>query len=173
MAAPPDDNPVEVESEQAARRRIRNRALTIGVSVVPFGLSFGAVSVETHLSLLQVSFMSLVLFSGASQFALVSVLGGGGSYVSAVGTALLLGARNGLYAARINALLHPSGWRRLVMAETTIDESTAMAVSEGGYGSRGPSLLDNGHLCLCAVERVDSRRRIGRQCVWVACDNRA
>jgi 4-azaleucine resistance transporter AzlC len=134
MPTPADGSPVDVEAEQAARRRIRNRALTIAVSVVPFGLSFGAVSVETHLSLLQVSFMSLVLFSGASQFALVSVLGGGGSYVSAVGTALLLGARNGLYAARINALLRPSGWRRLLMAETTIDESTAMAVSEGQSG---------------------------------------
>ncbi len=134
MPAPPNGSPSAPESEQAARRRIRNRALTIGVSVVPFGLSFGAVSVETHLSLLQVSFMSLVLFSGASQFALVSVLGGGGSYISAVGTALLLGARNGLYGARINALLRPSGWRKLLMAQTTIDESTAMAVTEGPSG---------------------------------------
>ncbi len=134
MASSAGGSPAAVESEQAARRRIRNRALTIAVSVVPFGLSFGAVSVETHLSLLQVSFMSLVLFSGASQFALVSVLGGGGSYISAVGTALLLGARNGLYGARINALLRPSGSRKLVMAEVTIDESTAMAVNEAPSG---------------------------------------
>ena len=125
-------------TRRAAERRIRNRALTIGVSVTPFGLSFGAVSVEAHLSLLQVCVMSLVLFSGASQFALVSIIGAGGSYFSAVGTALLLGVRNGLYGARINALLRPRGWRRLLMAEVTIDESTAMAVSEaqGGYAAR-------------------------------------
>jgi predicted branched-subunit amino acid permease len=120
--------------EQATRRRIRNRALTIGASVVPFGLSFGAVSVETHLNLVQVCVLSLVLFSGASQFALVSVISGGGSLFSAVGTALLLGTRNGLYAARINTMLRPKGWRRFLTAEVTIDESTAMAVAEESSG---------------------------------------
>jgi branched chain amino acid efflux pump len=132
MTTPADDDATELRA--AARRRIRNRALTIGVSVVPFGLSFGAVSVETHLNLAQICLLSLVLFSGASQFALVSVISGGGSLFSAVGTALLLGTRNGLYAARINALLRPKGWRRLLMAETTIDESTAMAVTEASAG---------------------------------------
>jgi predicted branched-subunit amino acid permease len=132
MSAPSDDQAGALRA--AAHRRIRNRALTIGVSVVPFGLSFGAVSVETHLNLAQVCLLSLVLFSGASQFALVSVISGGGSLFSAVGTALLLGTRNGLYAARINALLRPRGWRRLLMAEVTIDESTAMAVTEASAG---------------------------------------
>jgi 4-azaleucine resistance transporter AzlC len=136
MSAPPrDDDPTGDASRATAHRRIRNRALTIGASVTPFGLSFGAVSSEAHLSLVQVCLMSLVLFSGASQFALVSLIGAGGSYVSAVGTALLLGVRNGLYGARINALLRPTGWRRFVMAEVTIDESTAMAVSEAPSGN--------------------------------------
>ena len=136
MSEPPSDHlPINDASRWAADRRIRNRALTIGVSVAPFGLSFGAVSVEAHLSLVQVCLLSLVLFSGASQFALVSIIGAGGSYISAVGTALLLGVRNGLYGARINALLRPVGWRRLVMAEVTIDESTAMAVSEAPSGN--------------------------------------
>jgi predicted branched-subunit amino acid permease len=132
MSAPRADRPIE--PQKAAHRRIRNRALTIGVSVVPFGLSFGAVSVETHLNLAQVCFLSLVLFSGASQFALVSIIGGGGSLFSAVGTALLLGTRNGLYGARINALLRPRGWRRFAMAEITVDEPTAMAVAEASSG---------------------------------------
>jgi predicted branched-subunit amino acid permease len=130
----PDAGAMRDQTREAAERRIRNRALTIGVSVTPFGLSFGAVSVEAHLSLVQVCLLSLVLFSGASQFALVSIIGAGGSYFSAVGTALLLGVRNGLYGARVNALLRPSGWRRFVMAEVTIDESTAMAVSEARDG---------------------------------------
>ena len=138
MSEPPSDHvSMNDASRRTADRRIRNRALTIGVSVTPFGLSFGAVSVEAHLSLVQVCLLSLVLFSGASQFALVSIIGAGGSYFSAVGTALLLGVRNGLYAARINALLRPTGWRRFVMAEVTIDESTAMAVSESRSGHSG------------------------------------
>ena len=139
MSEPPHDLDVTGDaSRRMAERRIRNRALTIGLSVTPFGLSFGAVSVEAHLSLVQVCLLSLVLFSGASQFALVSIIGAGGSYFSAVGTALLLGVRNGLYGARINALLRPTGWRRFLMAEVTIDESTAMAVSEtrSGHSAR-------------------------------------
>jgi predicted branched-subunit amino acid permease len=132
MSVPNDDQLAALRA--AAHRRIRNRALAIGVSVVPFGLSFGAVSVETHLNLLQVCLLSLVLFSGASQFALVSVISGGGSLFSAVGTALLLGTRNGLYAARINSLLRPKGWRRLLMAQVTIDETTAMSVAEASNG---------------------------------------
>jgi predicted branched-subunit amino acid permease len=133
-----DEHVMQDETRKAAERRIRNRALTIGVSVTPFGLSFGAVAVEAHLNLIQVCLLSLVLFSGASQFALVSIIGAGGSYFSAVGTALLLGVRNGLYGARINALLRPTAWRRFVTAEVTIDESTAMAVSEArtGHGAR-------------------------------------
>jgi predicted branched-subunit amino acid permease len=132
MSLPREDG--VAEPPPTAKRRIRNRALTIGISVVPFGLSFGAVSVEAHLNLAQVCLLSLVLFSGASQFALVSIISGGGSLFSAVGTALLLGTRNGLYGARINALLRPRGWRRYAMAETTIDESTAMAVAESASG---------------------------------------
>jgi predicted branched-subunit amino acid permease len=120
--------------DPAAERRIRSRALTIAVSVVPFGLSFGAVSVEAHLSILQTCLLSLVLFSGASQFALVSVIGSGGSIASALGTALVLGLRNGLYAARINALLRPRGWRRLAAAQLTVDETTAMAIAETETG---------------------------------------
>ena len=135
MSVPNDDQTAALRA--AAHRRIRNRALTIGLSVVPFGLSFGAVSVETHLNLAQICLLSLVLFSGASQFALVSVISGGGSLFSAVGTALLLGTRNGLYGARINALLRPKGWRRPLMAQVTIDESTAMAVTEASAGYAG------------------------------------
>jgi predicted branched-subunit amino acid permease len=120
--------------DATAERRIRSRALAVGLSVVPFGLSFGAVSVEAHLSILQTCLLSLVLFSGASQFALVSVIGSGGSIASALGTALVLGLRNGLYATRINALLRPRGWRRLAAAQLTVDESTAMGIAETETG---------------------------------------
>jgi predicted branched-subunit amino acid permease len=156
MSEPPhDEHQLTDGSRKAAERRIRNRALTIGFSVTPFGLSFGAVSVEAHLSLVQVCLLSLVLFSGASQFALVSIIGAGGSYFSAVGTALLLGVRNGLYGARINALLRPSGWRRFVMAAVTIDESTAMAVSEAPSGNAARAFWSTA-LCVYVLWNVST-----------------
>lgn len=119
---------------RAARRRIRGRALAIGLSVTPFGVSFGAVSVATGLSMLQTSLLSLVLFSGASQFALVSILGAGGGLASALATTLLLGVRNALYGISVRGLLDVEGARRVVAADATIDETTAMALAEAQSG---------------------------------------
>ena len=71
------------------------------------------------------------MFTGASQFALVGVLGAGGGTLAAVLTALLLGARNSLYALSLRPYLdsaHSSWWRVLGRAQITIDESTAMAI---------------------------------------------
>jgi predicted branched-subunit amino acid permease len=73
--------------------------------------------------------LSLLVFTGASQFALVGVLGSGGSAVAAVAGALLLGSRNTLYAVRLSTLVPTRGPRRLAAAQLTIDESTAMATA--------------------------------------------
>ena len=80
----------------------------------------------------QTQALSLGMFTGASQFALVGVLGAGGGVLAAVLTALLLGARNSLYALSLRPYLRtpsdPSPWRILGRAHLTIDESTAMAI---------------------------------------------
>ena len=104
-------------------------AVGIGVAVGAYGLSFGAAAVTAGLSTLQACVLSLLLFTGASQFALVGVLGAGGSAVAAVAGALLLGTRNSLYAVRLSSLLPVSGVRRAVAAQLTIDESTGMATA--------------------------------------------
>ena len=77
----------------------------------------------------QASATSLLMFTGASQFALVGVLGAGGSAAAGVAGALLLGSRNALYAVRLAHLLQLRGPRRVVAAQLTIDESTAMATT--------------------------------------------
>jgi predicted branched-subunit amino acid permease len=99
------------------------------VAVGAYGLSFGAAAVTAGLSTLQSCVLSLLLFTGASQFALVGVLGAGGSAVAAVAGALLLGTRNALYAVRLSSLVPARGPRRLVAAQLTIDETTGMATA--------------------------------------------
>ena len=94
-----------------------------------YGLSFGAISVASGLSPLQTQALSLLMFTGASQFALVGVLGAGGGIIAAVLTAWLLGARNSLYALSLAPLLRGRPWRTPVAAHLTIDESTAMALA--------------------------------------------
>ena len=87
------------------------------MAVGAYGLSFGAAAVTAGLSTLQACVLSLLLFTGASQFALVGVLGAGGSAVAAVASALLLGTRNALYAVRLASLVPVRGARRLVAAQ--------------------------------------------------------
>jgi predicted branched-subunit amino acid permease len=97
-------------------------------------LSFGAISSASGLDVWQTATLSLGMFTGASQFALVGVLGAGGGALAAVLTALLLGARNSLYAVSLRPVLRNpqagpiSWWRVLGRVQITIDESTAMAI---------------------------------------------
>jgi len=95
-----------------------------------YGVSFGAVSVASGLDFWQTAALSALAFTGGSQFALVGILGGGGSGLAGTAAALLLGLRNGLYGVRLAPLLQVRGPRRLVAAQWVIDETTAMAVAE-------------------------------------------
>ncbi len=111
------------------RRQISSKALGIGLATGAYGLSFGAISVASGLDAWQTQTLSLLMFTGGSQFALVGVLGAGGGAVAAVLTAWLLGARNSVYALSLAPVLRATGPTRLAAAQLTIDESTAMALS--------------------------------------------
>lgn len=111
------------------RRTIRANALGIGIATGAYGLSFGAISVASGLTPWQTQALSLFMFTGASQFALVGVLGAGGGVVAAVLTAWLLGSRNGLYALHLAPTLRLPKLLIAPAAQLTIDESTAMAMS--------------------------------------------
>ncbi|MEY4360872.1 MAG: hypothetical protein RL391_178 [Actinomycetota bacterium] len=104
--------------------------LTLSAAVGVFGFSFGVGSVAAGSSVAQTCALSLFVFTGASQFSAVSVVGAGGSLGSALGGALLLAARNGVYGLAMSRRLDGSLGRRLVAAQLTIDETTAMAVAQ-------------------------------------------
>jgi predicted branched-subunit amino acid permease len=107
-------------------------------------VSFGAVSVAAGLSVAQTCALSLLMFTGASQFALVGVLAAGGAPLSGALTALLLGTRNTLYGLRLAPLLQWSGWRRPLAAQLVIDESTAMAVTRPSRAAARLGFLTTG-----------------------------
>src|ERR1035437_116375 len=110
------------------RRGVIRDALGIAVATGAYALSFGANSTTSGLSLLQTCALSVLMFTGASQFALVGVIGAGGSVWAGAATAALLGSRNALYGLRLSALLNVRGLRRLAAAHFVIDETTAMAI---------------------------------------------
>lgn len=111
------------------RTGIVRDALGVGVATGAYGLSFGAIGVTGGLTVAQTCATSVLMFTGASQFALVGVLAAGGSAVSAAVTAVLLGTRNALYGLRLSSLLELRGLRTAVGAQLVIDESTAMTLA--------------------------------------------
>ena len=104
--------------------------LSIAIATGLYGVSFGALSVASGLTIAQTSVLSLLLFSGGSQFAFIGVIGGGGTGIAAASASALLGVRNAVYGMQINALMHPRGWRRFVSAHVTIDESLATGTGQ-------------------------------------------
>jgi predicted branched-subunit amino acid permease len=112
------------------RRAILRNALGIAIASGAYAVSFGALSTVAGLSLLQTCALSALMFTGASQFALVGVVGAGGSVWAGVATAALLGSRNALYGLRLSSLLDLRGWRRPAAAHFVIDEMTAMAIAQ-------------------------------------------
>ena len=107
-------------------------ALGVGLAVSAYGISFGALAVASGLDIWQTCVLSLFMFSGGSQFALIGVLASGGVAAgpAAIAGATLLGARNALYSMRMSPIVGGPWWRRLVAAQWTIDESTAVATAQ-------------------------------------------
>lgn len=132
MTTDPTAAPEGARPWVGVRGPIVRTAVGIGLATGAYGVSFGALSVASGLSPLQTQTLSAVMFTGASQFALIGVLGSGGGAIPAVLTAWMLGARNTLYGLRLSPLLQARGWRRPVAAHMTIDESTAMALAHHG-----------------------------------------
>lgn len=110
------------------RRQLLADSLGVGVATGAYGLSFGAIAVTSGFTVGQACALSLLVFTGASQFALVGVVASGGTPMSGAATALLLGSRNTLYGIRLASLLGLRGVRRLAGAHLVIDESTAMTL---------------------------------------------
>lgn len=111
-------------------RPVVRQGLGVGIAVGAYGLSCGAVGVAAGLSVWQTVATSLLLFSGASQFAFFGVVAAGGGAGAAVATSSLLGVRNAFYGLQLSRLLDTRGWRRAAAAHVTIDESTAVAVTQ-------------------------------------------
>ena len=116
-------------------------SLSVSITVGAYGVAFGAASVANGFSVLQTCLLSLLTFSGASQFAVIGVIGAGGGALSGIATASLLGIRNGLYGVLMAPILKIRGFKRVIAAQITIDESTGVSLSQE---ARGESAMREG-----------------------------
>ncbi len=121
--------------------RLLRDAVSIGVATGFYAVSFGVLSVAAGFSVAQTCVMSLVAFTGASQFTFVSIMGAGGGVAGALPPALLLAARNGVYALSLGAVLRGGPLRRAAEAHLVIDESTAMAHAQPDRAAKRRAFL--------------------------------
>jgi predicted branched-subunit amino acid permease len=119
-------------SKQQRRSSVVSMSIGVGLAVGLYGTSFGALSTAAGLSVWQTQVLSLLMFSGGSQFAVIGVLGASGpaGVIPAIVSAWLLGIRNGFYALRLNSVLSVTGVIKLIAAQLTIDESNAVSASQ-------------------------------------------
>jgi predicted branched-subunit amino acid permease len=107
--------------------RILHNALSIGVATGVYAVSFGVLAVAAGFSVAQTCVMSVFTFTGASQFTFVSVIAAGGGVAGALPPALLLAARNTVYALSLRGVIQGSLPRRALLVQAVVDEPTAMA----------------------------------------------
>ncbi|MFF0789064.1 AzlC family ABC transporter permease [Streptomyces spiralis] len=105
-------------------------ALGVGVAVGLSGFAFGVTSAGSGLTLLQTCALSLLVFTGASQFALVGALAAGGNPFTAAAGAFFLGVRNAFYGLRLSQLLALPRELRPLAAQWVIDETTAVTLAQ-------------------------------------------
>ncbi|MFG3260221.1 AzlC family ABC transporter permease [Streptomyces sp. NPDC048172] len=124
--ASPDPPPGETRPDRAVVRD----ALGVGVAVGLSGFAFGVTAVGSGISLAQACALSLFVFTGASQFALVSALAAGGSPLTAAAGAFFLGTRNAFYGLSLSTLLRLPRGVRPAAAHWVIDETSVVALAQ-------------------------------------------
>ncbi|MGN6794738.1 MAG: AzlC family ABC transporter permease [Streptosporangiaceae bacterium] len=130
-----DSDPNDGPAGQAAAPRPVRDGMLLGLAVGVSGLAFGAAAVSSGLSVWQTCVLSLLAYTGASQFALAGTIAAGGSLLAGSAGAILLGSRNTLYSLRLAGLLRVRGATRVVLAQGVTDESTALALAQPDQAS--------------------------------------
>jgi len=127
------------------------KSLPLAVAVAAFGMSFGVLATSTGFGTWPAIAMSVFTFTGASQFAAVSILDSGGGVTAAIIAAVLLASRYipiGLSVAPVITGRLPS---RFFQSLLVLDESWAIAHQGGGRYDRDMLLGAGGFLGLAWV----------------------
>jgi 4-azaleucine resistance transporter AzlC len=125
-------------------RRTLSGAAGIGLAVGVYGVSFGVLAVAAGLSPAQACVMSMLVFTGASQFAFVGVVAAGGGALAALGPAVMLAVRNAAYGLSLAQILPRRLRHRAAAAHLVIDETTAMARAEDDPAAARAAFLATG-----------------------------
>jgi predicted branched-subunit amino acid permease len=126
------------------KRAIRNQALIIALSTVPFALAFGVACREAGLRWWEAAGFSTIVFGGSAQFAAVGVLADGGTVAAAIAAGALLSLRALAFGVLLAPTLTGPSWFRALSSQWMIDESTAVAVAQSDPALRRYGYLSAG-----------------------------
>jgi branched chain amino acid efflux pump len=94
------------------------------LGVAPFGLIFGVTAIAADVPPLAAWASSFIIFAGASQIAVVEVLGSGGAAIVALVTAIVINARHLMYSADMGRYTTAEPWhRKIPMAYLLTDQA--------------------------------------------------
>jgi 4-azaleucine resistance transporter AzlC len=113
--------------------------MPLAIAVAGFGISYGVLARAAGMGSLAPVVMSATTFAGSAQFAAASILGAGGTVISAITAAILLNARYAPIGVSVAPSLTGSLWSRFLHAQLTVDETWAVAAE--GEGRFNPQVL--------------------------------
>ena len=117
--------------DRATVRRGVTDALPLFVPAVPFALVIGLAIVEADINLFSGWSGSWLIFGGAAQLTLVSLLGSGAAVLAAITAALVVNARHLMYSAAMAPVFQKQpSWFRWVGPYVLIDQMFALTVIE-------------------------------------------
>ncbi|MEO1064532.1 MAG: AzlC family ABC transporter permease [Actinomycetota bacterium] len=123
------NGPARAPADDRIRNELLRQALSISLAVAPFGVVFGVACAEAGLSPAVALGYSTLVFAGSAQFAAVDVLGDGGTVAAAVTAGVLLNLRSLAFGVAMAPALTGPVWRRALLSQLIIDESTAVGTA--------------------------------------------
>ena len=118
--------------------------MSVTAAVAPFGIVFGAAASTAGLSVWEAMGYSVFVFGGSSQFAAVEILSDGGAVAAAAVAGLLLNVRSLAFGVIMAPALSGPLWKRALMSQLMIDESTAVGTASDDLASRRYGYLAGG-----------------------------
>ncbi len=122
---------------------------SLAIGYVPMAFSFGVVALQANLAPWQAMAISIIVFAGAAQFVLVSLLAAGTGGLTALTAVLLLNVRHVFYGPALAAQLtrKPGRWSPLLAFGLTSALSEATRLASGAWVCLW--LLGRGHRLGC------------------------
>lgn len=118
-----------VVTDDRVMRRALLDALPLIVPAVPFGLVLGLAITESGIGNLVGWSSAPIVYAGAAQLTLVTLLGGGAAWVAAVAAALVVNLRHAMYSAALApAFQHQPRWFRWLAPYGLIDQMFVLAM---------------------------------------------